>query len=120
MKKALIIIAQQGYQDIELEGTRKGLLDAGFEVVLASTTPGVCTGKYGGTEQAAVAMKDVNVADYDRVAFIGGPGAFALRDNTDAWAVARATVAAGKPLRAICIAPMILAAAGVLQGKKAT
>lgn len=120
MKKSLLIIAQQGYQDVELEGTRKGLLDAGFEVVLASTTPGLCTGKYGGTEQATVAMKDVNVANYDRVAFIGGPGAGVLKDNPDALRIARETVAADIPLGAICIAPTILAAAGVLHGKKAT
>lgn len=120
MKKALLVIAQEGYQDIELDGTRKGLLAAGFEVVLASKVAGPCRGKFDGSEQAAIAMKEVNVADYDRIAFIGGPGAFALRDDSDALTIARATVAAGKPLGAICIAPMILASAGVLKGKKAT
>lgn len=34
--------------------------------------------------------------------------------------MARATVEAGKPLGAICIAPLILAKAGVLKGRKAT
>lgn len=120
MKKALLIIAQNGYQDVELDGTRRGLLDAGFEVVLGSTAAGLCAGKLGGTEQAVIAMKDVNVADYDRVAFIGGPGAATLKDDPEALRIARETFAAKIPLGAICIAPTILAAAGVLAGKKAT
>lgn len=120
MKKTLVIIAQDGYQDLELDGTRRGLIDAGFEIVLASKSAGLCQGKLGSTEQAEVAMKDVKIADYDRVAYIGGPGAGTLKDDPDALSIARATVAAGKPLGAICIAPTILAAAGVLKGKKAT
>lgn len=120
MKSALLIIAQQGYQDRELNGTRQGLQEAGFEVILASTEAGPCHGKLGGTEAAAVALRDVRVSDYDRVAFIGGPGAHALKDDPDALKIAREAAASGRPFGAICIAPEVLAAAGVLRGKKAT
>jgi protease I len=120
MPSALLIIARQGFQDIELAGTRKGLLDAGFEVILASTEAGECTGKFGGKEMAKIALKDVNVAEYDRIGYIGGPGAHTLKEDGEARRIAQDTVKAGKPLGAICIAPTILAAAGVLQGKKAT
>lgn len=119
-KRSLVIIAKEGFQDKELAGTRNGLLAAGFEVILGSTEVGPCTGKYGSTEQATVSLQDVNVADYDRIAFIGGPGAHALAESEDAKNIARATVKAEKPLGAICIAPTILAKAGVLKGKKAT
>lgn len=120
MKKALLVIAQKGYQDVELKGTRDGLLAAGFSVVLCSSEAGECIGKYDGRETAEIAMKDVELSEYDRVAFIGGPGAFALADDSDALTLARAVEKAKKPLGAICIAPTILAAAGVLRGKKAT
>ncbi len=120
MRTALLIIAQEGYQDRELDGTRKGLMDAGFAIALASTQAGTCTGKYGGSEEATVALRDVRVDDYDRIAFIGGPGAHALVDDADALRIARAAAASGRPFGAICIAPTILAAAGVLQGKRAT
>lgn len=120
MQKAILIIAQTGYQDVELDGTRKGLLDAGFDVTLASIKAGPCEGKFGGEEKASVALKDVDVADYDCVAFIGGPGANTLYQNKDAQRIAIETAAAGKPLGAICIAPKVLAVAGVLDGKKAT
>ena len=120
MKKALLIIAKQGFQDVELQGTRDGLTDADFDVILASTEAGPCIGKFGGEEDAAIVLKDVNVKDYDRIGFIGGPGAAQLWQNAEAKRIAQDTVKAKKPLGAICIAPKILAAAEVLVGKKAT
>ncbi|HLD32506.1 MAG TPA: DJ-1/PfpI family protein [Candidatus Peribacteraceae bacterium] len=120
MSKALVIIAQEGYQDRELEGTRNGLLSAGFDIVLASGETGDCRGKFGGTERAALALRDAEVGDYDRVVFIGGPGAISLASDPDALRLAQETVRAGKPLGAICIAPTILAKAHVLEGRRAT
>ncbi|MSR87004.1 DJ-1 family protein [Candidatus Peribacteria bacterium] len=119
-KTALLIIAQQGFQDIELNGTRDGLTEAGFEVILASTKAGECTGKYGATEMAAVALKDVNVKDYDRIGYIGGPGAAQLWQDAQAKRIAQDAAKAKMPLGAICIAAKVLAAAEVLAGKKAT
>lgn len=119
-KKVLIIIAKNGFQDLELAGTRNGLLAAGYEITLASTEAGTCIGKFSGVEEAQLSLHEVNVEDYDRVAFIGGPGAHELRDNPQAHRIARETVEMGKVLGAICIAPTILAAAGVLQNKRAT
>jgi len=120
MLKALVVIAQEGYQDIELAGTRDGLEENNFEVVLASKEAGECTGKFGGSETAEVAMRDVDLDDYNRVAFIGGPGAVELDSDPDALHLANATVRAGKPIGAICVAPMILAKARLLGGRKAT
>lgn len=120
MQKALLIIAKTGFQDHELTGVRQALLSHGFDVVLASTEVGTCTGKFGSSEWPTIALKDVDVVDYDRIAFIGGPGAGAFADHSDALRIARETVQAKKPLGAICIAPVILAKAGVLQGKRAT
>lgn len=119
-RTALLIIAQKGFQDVELQGTRDGLIAAGFQVVLSSTEVGECTGKFGGQENAELTLAEVDVADYDRIGFIGGPGAANLWQNADAKRIAQDTVEAGKPLGAICIAPKILAAAEVLTGKKAT
>jgi protease I len=117
---ALLIIAQSGYQDRELDSTRKGLEEAGFNIVLASSAVGTCRGKFGGSEEASIALCDVQVEDYDRIAFIGGPGAAELALDHHALRVAQNAVKAEKPLGAICIAPTILAAAGVLAGKRAT
>ena len=120
MSKALLIIAKEGYQVIELEGTRNALVAAGNTIILASTATGTCTGKFGGSEDATIALKDVRVSDYDRIAFIGGPGAAALASDGSALKIANDAHRAGMPLGAICIAPTILAKAHVLDGKQAT
>lgn len=120
MKCALIIIAQQGYQDKEYEGTRAGLADAGYEITVASTEAGECVGKFGGSVISTIALDDVDVSSFNKIAFIGGPGAAALVDNEDAKRIARDALKFEKKLGAICIAPTILARAGVLKGKKAT
>jgi protease I len=120
MRTALLILAQQGFQDLEYMGTRKGLEDAGFAVVIGSKAKGACTGKFSADVNATVALKDIVVENYDRIAFIGGPGAFAYASDADALKIANDTARAGIPLGAICIAPTILAKARVLDGKKAT
>ena len=120
MRKALLLIAQQGFQDVEYAGTRKGLEAAGLAIVIGSKEKGLCTGKFGGTVTADIAMRDVKVTDYDRVGFIGGPGAAALASDPDALKIAVETYRNEIPLGAICIAPMILAKAQVLEGKRAT
>jgi protease I len=120
MKKVLVVIAQEGFQDVELNGTRESLEKAKFSIVLCSKEAKTCVGKFGGREEATVAMRDVQVGDYDRFAFIGGPGAHVLRDDPEAVNLAKVIGESGKPLGAICIAPAILAAAGVLKFKKAT
>ena len=120
MPKALLIIAQQGFQDVEYAGTRKGLEAAGLAIVVASKERGPCTGKFGGTVTADIAMRDVKVGDYDRIGFIGGPGAAALASDGDALNIAVETYRSEIPLGAICIAPTILAKAEVLEGKRAT
>ncbi len=120
MQTALLILAQDGFQDHEYAGTRNGLEDAGFDIVIASKEVGMCSGKFGESVNATVALRDIDVSNYDRIAFIGGPGAFAYASDADALKVANDAYRAEMPLGAICIAPTILAKAKVLSGKRAT
>lgn len=58
---------------------------------------------------------------YQLVALPGGmPGAARLRDHDGVQAFLKAHHAAGRTVAAICAAPIALAKAGVLQGKRAT
>ena len=118
--KALMIIAQEGYRDEEYKKPKQILELADFEIVTAAKQNGICTGKLGGKTQATLALKDVDVSKYDTIIFIGGPGAENYQHDTEAHRIAQETVELGKLLAAICIAPTILAFAGVLEGKKAT
>lgn len=120
MKKALLIIAKTGFQDKELKDVRDALITAGFAVELGSSKKGVCTGKFGSTEEALYGFEEIDLGNFDRVCFIGGPGAFEIADDAIAQHLTRSIVRSGKPLGAICIAPTILAKGGALKGRKAT
>ena len=120
MKRALVIVAQDGYQDTELEGVVSGLEEADFTPAICSKEAGECKGKLGGKKHALIAMKDVDITDYNRVVFIGGPGMAAYASDGDALNLAVSAVKEGIPVGAICIAPTILAKAKILEGKNAT
>lgn len=120
MAKALIIIAQNGYQDHEYAGTRSGLEGGDYEITVGSSAIGSCTGSMGGSEEATIALSDVNVDQFDLIAFVGGPGAAAYASDPEALRIANEAVRSDIKLGAICIAPTILAKAHVLEGRRAT
>lgn len=119
-KKILLVLAQNGYQDLEYEGTRDVLVQAGMDIVVASAAGGPCKGRFGGTVESSIPLATVRVEEYDVIVFIGGPGAEAYTRHPAALRIAHEAVRASIPLGAICIAPLILAKARVLDGKRAT
>jgi len=119
-KKVLMIIAFQNFKDEEYFVPKEILEKAGALVLTASTQKGTALGVSGGETEVTLSLNEVKAGDFDGVIFIGGPGASVLIDNTEGHRIAKEAVAAEKILGAICIAPAILAKAGVLQGKQAT
>jgi protease I len=93
---------------------------AGIEVKTASNKMGTAIGADGGDTQVDLLVSQVNPADFDATIFVGGPGCLDSLDNEDSYRVARETVSQEKVLAAICISPVILAKARVLEGKRAT
>ena len=118
--KIAMIIAFREFQDEEYFIPKQLLKQSGVEVDTVSSSSGEAIGKLGGEAEVDILIKDLKVADYDAVLFIGGPGAQKYIDDETCHQVARETVETDKVLGAICIAPIILAKAGVLEGKKAT
>ena len=119
-KKVLMIIASNKFRDEELFESRKVLSQAGAVTTVASSKVGTITGMLGGEAEATLDIKKVEASDYDAVVFVGGTGASEYFNDPTAHKIAQYTVAAGKVLGAICIAPSTLANAGLLKGKKAT
>jgi len=118
--KALLIIAPENFRDEEYFHTKEELENVGIEVVTASRTTDTATGSKGGTAEPDISLREVNVDDYDAVAFIGGGGSSVYFNNPAAHDIAKKTESTGKILAAICIAPSTLANAGLLKGKKVT
>ncbi len=119
-KNVLLIIAPSNFRDEELFDTKVELEKAGATTVIASRQTGTITGMLGGKANATLSLSAVKVSDYDAIAFIGGSGASAYFNDSTAQRIAKDAAAQGKVLAAICIAPSILANAGLLQGKDAT
>jgi len=119
-KKAVLIIAHEGFQDDEFALPKAALEKNGIEVDVASTELTDAIGMNGSHTQPDILLKDVNVMSYDAVIFIGGSGAQVYIGDPLAGKVAQDAIATNKVVGAICIAPMILAKAGVLKDKKAT
>lgn len=120
MTHVLMVIAPEVFRDEEYAMPRKVLEDRGAVVTTASSRTGVCHGKLGMTAEATLAIADADAEDYAAVVFIGGGGAQVFFDDAHAHAVARKAAERGLVVGAICIAPSILARAGLLAGVRAT
>lgn len=118
--KIAIIIAYKDFKDEEYFTPREILEKAGAEIKVVSDNLGVAQGADGGEVSVDIKLSDFKVDDFDAVVFIGGPGAPEHLDNSASYKIAQDAVAKNKILSAICISPIILAKAGVLNGKKAT
>lgn len=116
----LLIIAQNGFRDEEYFKPKAILEESGYKVVTASQQKGIARGKLGGITQAEIGLADVKVDEYAGVIFIGGPGAADYFVDKTALSLAKKAYEKDKVVGAICIAPGILARAGILKGKKAT
>ncbi|MBI3031989.1 DJ-1/PfpI family protein [Candidatus Woesearchaeota archaeon] len=118
--KALIIIAQEGFQPHEYTETKRVLEEHSIFCSTASIKKGICVDKFKGKVEAELAVKDAKVQNYDVIVVIGGPGAPSLADHKEVLTLLRTAQRKHLPLAAICIAPMVLAKAEVLEGKSAT
>ena len=120
MSKIAIIIAFRNFRDEEYFISKEIFLEAGFEVKTISSEKGIAVGGSGGDAEIDICFEDFDVSQFDAIVFVGGPGAYKYIEDEQVWHIAQETVKQNKVLAAICIAPVILAKAGVLQGKKAT
>jgi protease I len=119
-KKALLIVASQKFRDEELFVTKDVLRNKGIVVTVASTSTSTITGMLGGTTKPDKLISTVSAADFDAIVFIGGGGSQQYWNDATAHSLAKQAFQAGKIIAAICIAPVTLANAELLNGKKVT
>lgn len=119
-KNILMVVAPADFRDEELNEPKKIFENAGFNVTIASKGVKVAKGMLGAMQKVDLDLSIAKAADYDAVVFVGGAGAQVYFNDSYATNLAKQAYDSGKVTAAICIAPSILANAGILEGKKAT
>lgn len=120
IKKVVIIIAFKDFRDQEYFVPKEILAKQGIEVKIASTQKGTAIGTEGGEAEIDLVTDEINAVDFDAVIFTGGSGCLLSFDNEVFYKLSKEFFEKGKITAAICIAPVILAKAGILKGKRAT
>lgn len=115
-----LLISDNNFEDVELLAPFYRLREEGVLVDIAALQSGKIKGKHGYEVEAKFSINDVNPADYDLLFLPGGKAPSNLRKNQQVLKIAEYFVEGDKPVAAICHGPQILAAAGVISGRKLT
>lgn len=108
-----------GFEEIEALVTVDILRRAEINVQTVSLTQNLqVTGGHQVPVLADVLLEDVNIAAADMLIIPGGTTQY--NEHAGLKAAIPPFLAAGKPVAAICAAPMVLGGLGLLKGKKAT
>ncbi len=120
MAKVLVPLAD-GCEELEAVTIIDLLRRAGVEVTAAGLKEGVVRASRGVQLVPDTTLEVALGDDYDMVVLPGGmPGASNLKADVRILELLKKMAAAGKYTAAICAAPMVLAEAGVLEGREAT
>ena len=118
-------MATDGFEESELFGPRKILMDRGAEVRLASPSSipiqATVIDDPGKVIRPDLAIAEASAGDFDALLLPGGVrNPDSLRADAGATALIRAFHDAGKPIAAICHGPWLLVEADLLRGRRAT
>ena len=111
----------EGFEEVEALTVTDVLRRAGVDAKMVSITGSrtVC-GAHGISVEADLLFQEADYEACEMIVLPGGmPGAKYLGEHEGLIRQIQAFAKAGKPLAAICAAPMVLGACGVLQGKRA-
>jgi len=119
------ILVEQGFEQVELEGPRRALDEAGARTKIVSPRSGKVRGwkhtEWGDEVEVDVTLDHANEAQFDALMLPGGVmNPDKLRMNPEAVAFVRSFADAGKPIAAICHAPWLLVEANLVRGRRVT
>ena len=119
-KSVLMVLAHNNFRDEEYTAARNALENNGAKITIASTLKNGAAGSQGLKLNPDLLIDDVNPEDYDAVVFIGGTGSSQYWHDVKAHEIAQSANKNGKVIGASSHAPVTLAVAGLLKGKRAT
>lgn len=118
--KIIFIIAKKYFKDEEYFVPKEILERAGFFVETVAQEKGLAEGVDGGEALVDASLRNVDLESAVAVVLAGGGGAQVYFEDKLVHNLLAEANKQGKIIGAICIAPTILAKAGILNGKKAT
>ena len=120
VKSVLMVIAPNDFRDEEFKAPYDLFTESGMKVTIASTATRPAKGMRGMVVKPEIELEQVVPDSFDALVVVGGSGAQVLWDNTTLHRIVRNFNNAKKIIAAICIAPVVLARAGILKDTKAT
>src|SRR5580658_4333922 len=120
MKKVLVPLAP-GFEEIEAITVIDILRRAGVDVVVAGTQPGPIEASRNTRHIPDCTLDDIDAGNFDMIVLPGGqPGTNNLRKDPRIQRILEVLQAKNRHIAAICAAPSILSAYGILKGRAAT
>lgn len=117
MKTAVMIIANNGFQDHEFSAAYEALLEANAQVTIAAWRKWHCVWVFGQKIEAAYDLSEVKWDKFEMVIFIWWGGCLTqYLHDTNYLRIAQEA----KKLWAICIAPMVVSESGAFNWKIVT
>lgn len=119
-KSVLMVIAPKDFRDEEFKEPYDLFTNSGIKVIVASIDTVPAKGMLGMTVKPDILIDQVKPDSFDALIIIGGTGCQVLWDNTTLHKIVQNFNDTKKTIAAICIAPVVLARAGILKNIKAT
>lgn len=119
--RILMIVAPEDFTEQEYFETRRIFDQAKAKVTVASIEKGIALGHDGARIKVDAAIRELAPEQFEGIVIVGGMGAVnSLSKSESLRNLLRAACDQHKVVAAICIAPLILAKAGLLRNKQAT
>lgn len=118
MAKVLLIVPNLNFRDEELKEIKEGLTEQGHDFVIAGIEHGEAIGMIHERFPIDRTVEEVSVDEFDGIILIGGIGTRQLLYQTTLLELLREAQATGKLVGSIGMGVLVLAQAGILQGKK--
>jgi 4-methyl-5(b-hydroxyethyl)-thiazole monophosphate biosynthesis len=119
--KSVAVFLAPGFEEIEAVTVIDVLRRAGLQVTSAGLTTGPVTGSHDIEILPDATLDQIRPEAFDMVVLPGGlPGSYHLRDDPRVIAFVREMARLGRHTCAICAAPVVLKAAGLVEGKAVT
>lgn len=121
MAKILMVISERGFRDEEFAEPYSLFKSANHDVTVASTGPGEAVGKLGMRVKPDTTIDKVDPGAYNAVVVAGGPTTPTyIWGNRHVQKALQETYSKDGVAAAICLAPVVLARASLVSGKRCT